>query len=127
MTIDKLAWIVVDRGRLLMVRSRGRERFYLPGGKREAGESDLAALAREVREELSVTLKVETAEAVGVFEALADGRSDGALVRLTAYRAAFEGTLAPAAEIEELAWLGPADRPRISAAGWLVLEGLGLA
>ncbi|MFA0122432.1 NUDIX hydrolase, partial [Vibrio sp. 10N.261.48.A2] len=38
--IDKLAWIFIKDGKLLMVRSKGKELFYLPGGKREAGESD---------------------------------------------------------------------------------------
>ena len=42
--IDKLAWIFIEDGKLLMVRSKGKELFYLPGGKREAGESDEQAL-----------------------------------------------------------------------------------
>ncbi|MCC4820109.1 NUDIX hydrolase, partial [Vibrio lentus] len=31
--IDKLAWIFIKDGKLLMVRSKGKELFYLPGGK----------------------------------------------------------------------------------------------
>lgn len=32
------------------MRTRGRDRYYLPGGKLEAGESRAQALVREVRE-----------------------------------------------------------------------------
>ena len=34
-------------GRVLLVRKRGTSAFMQPGGKRDAGESDVAALARE--------------------------------------------------------------------------------
>ncbi|NUO34405.1 MAG: DNA mismatch repair protein MutT, partial [Dermatophilaceae bacterium] len=39
--IDKIAWIHLEQRRLLVARNAGRERFYLPAGKRETGESDL--------------------------------------------------------------------------------------
>ena len=56
-----------DRGRLLTVRKRGTQRFMLPGGKPEPGEDDATALARELREELGVT--VISARLLGRFEA----------------------------------------------------------
>ncbi|MDQ3403632.1 MAG: DNA mismatch repair protein MutT, partial [Actinomycetota bacterium] len=37
--IDKVAWIRIERGRMLCARSRGKDAYYLPGGKREHGES----------------------------------------------------------------------------------------
>ncbi|HET6311147.1 MAG TPA: NUDIX domain-containing protein [Candidatus Nitrosotalea sp.] len=40
----------MENRRLLTVRTSGKDAFYLPGGKREPGESDLDALLREVRE-----------------------------------------------------------------------------
>ena len=49
--IDKLVWVLIKDGKLLAVRSKGKELFYLPGGKREIGESDVDALAREIQEE----------------------------------------------------------------------------
>jgi hypothetical protein len=48
-TIDKIAWILLDGGRILSTRSRGKDVYYLPGGKREPGESDVRTLVREVR------------------------------------------------------------------------------
>ena len=41
-----------DGGRVLLVRKRGTTAFMQPGGKRGAGESDVAALAREIDEAL---------------------------------------------------------------------------
>ncbi len=122
--IDKLAWIQIDRKRLLCVRSRGKDVFFVPGGTREAGESDEEALVREVREELSVRLNRETLQRLGSFEAPAHGQPEGTTVRLTCFTGSFIGALKPAAEIEEMAWLGYADRGRVSLAGQLLFDWL---
>ena len=74
-----------------MARNAGRDRFYLPGGKREPGESDLETLVREIDEELTVAVDPATAAYVGTFEALADARTDGLVVRLTCYTATHTG------------------------------------
>ena len=119
--VDKVAWVqVVDR-RLLVARSVGRELFYLPGGKREPGESDTQTLVREIEEELAVAIEPGTALHVGTFEAPADTRPDGRPVRLTCYTADHHGELVPSSEIEEIAWLSTADGNRVSAANRLVL------
>ncbi len=65
--IDKLAWIFIKDGKLLMVRSKGKELFYLPGGKREAGESDEQALVREIKEEISVDLVPDSIKYVDIY------------------------------------------------------------
>jgi 8-oxo-dGTP diphosphatase len=93
------------QGRLLTVRKAGTQHFMLPGGKREPGEDDLAALARELREELGVALL--SAEPVGVFEAAA-ANEPGARVRSHPYRVVVAGEIAAAAEIAELCWIDPA-------------------
>lgn len=76
--IDKLAYIkIVDR-QILITRSKSvADVYYLPGGKREPGESDLQALTREVKEELDVDLIPETVAYMGVFEAQAHGKAEG--------------------------------------------------
>ena len=38
--IDKIAWIRLEDGKVLSKRSRGKDVYYLPGGKREPGETD---------------------------------------------------------------------------------------
>jgi 8-oxo-dGTP pyrophosphatase MutT (NUDIX family) len=37
---------------ILSTRSRDKDVYYLPGGKRELGETDVQTLVREIREEL---------------------------------------------------------------------------
>ena len=55
-SIIKAAWLCVRDRRVLAARSTGKSAFYLPGGKPEAGETIVAALIREVKEELCVDL-----------------------------------------------------------------------
>ena len=54
--IDKLALIYIENKKILAARSRGRDTYYIPGGKREPGESDEEALVREIYEEISMSL-----------------------------------------------------------------------
>lgn len=124
MDIDKLAWIHIRDRRLLGARSRGKSACYLPGGKREPGESDAAALRREIREELSIELLASSIVPAGCFRAQADARPSGVMVRMRCYEADYEGEIEAAAEIEEIVWLRQRDRARCSAAGRLVLEHL---
>ncbi|MBO2462423.1 NUDIX hydrolase [Actinomadura violacea] len=123
-TIDKIAWILLDGGRILSTRSRGKDVYYLPGGKREAGESDAQTLAREVKEELTVDVLPETAAHLGTWEAQAHGHAGGVTVRMTCYTAEHTGTPAPSSEIEEVAWLGYADRDRVSPVDQLIFDDL---
>lgn len=46
----------IKDNKLLLVKVRDNEKYYLPGGKIEAGESDIESLIREMEEELSVKL-----------------------------------------------------------------------
>mmetsp|Transcript_229 Transcript_229/g.290 ORF Transcript_229/g.290 Transcript_229/m.290 type:complete len:164 (-) Transcript_229:257-748(-) len=103
--IDKLALILVKNRRQLVVRSKGKEAFFTPGGKREAGESDEDALCRECKEELAVDLRKGSIRPYGVFQAQAFGKPEGTMVRMTCFTADYEGTLQPSAEIEELKWV----------------------
>ncbi|WP_340023419.1 NUDIX domain-containing protein [Paenibacillus sp. FSL K6-1096] len=122
--IDKIAWIYVVDGKVLGARSQGKDTYYFPGGKRETGESDAETLIREIREELSVEILPETIAEFGVFEAPAHGKAEGILVRMTCLTAGFTGELAPASEIEELAWLTSEDQDRVSAVSVLIMDKL---
>ncbi|WP_405094238.1 NUDIX domain-containing protein [Micromonospora sp. NBC_01392] len=122
--IDKIAWIRLAHGAILSSRSRGKDVHYLPGGKREAGESDLDTLVREIREELSVTIDPNSAAFVGAFEAQAHGHPDGTVVRMRCYTADYRGVLRPAHEIEEITWLAYADRHRVSPVDQIIFDHL---
>ena len=122
--IDKIAWLHLQNGQVLSTRSHGKDRYYFPGGKREAGETDQQTLLREIEEELTVTLDPATLQYAGTFEAPAHGHPAGVLVRMTCYYARYTGTLKPAAEIAELVWLSYRHRPQVSAVDQLIFDWL---
>lgn len=122
--IDKVAWIHLENGRVLCAQSKGKESYYMPGGKREPGETDQECLTREIMEELSVRLKPETIAHFGSFEAQAHGKAEGVIVKMACYTAEYEGTLAPASEIGEIAWLTYADREKVSPVVQIIFDRL---
>ena len=70
--ISVVAALIRDNdGRVLLVRKRGTSAFMQPGGKRDVDESDVAALSREIAEELGCQVVAETARPLGVFDCAA--------------------------------------------------------
>jgi 8-oxo-dGTP pyrophosphatase MutT (NUDIX family) len=97
----------VRQGRLLVVRSRHKAAFYLPGGKLEPGETPTAALHREVAEELGVGLR-DVAELKRYLEP-AYGEGPDTLVDMTCFTGRLDGTPEPSGEIAELAMVTAAE------------------
>ena len=122
--IDKVALLYVKDGKILSTRSKGNDKYYLPGGKREGNETDLETLAREVKEELSVDVVEATARFYGTFEAQAHGKEEGVLVRMTCYTAEFEGELRADSEIAEMVWLTCRDMESVSPVDKLIFGDL---
>ncbi|KAA8886269.1 NUDIX domain-containing protein [Nocardia colli] len=123
-TIDKIAWIHLVHGRILSTRSHGKDVYYIPGGKREPGETDLDTLIREITEELAITLNPTTATHLGTFRAPAHGHPAGTTVQMTCYTADHHGTPTPSSEIDEIVWLTYADRPHVSPVDQLIFDHL---
>ena len=110
-----VALIRNEAGRVLLVRKRGTAAFMQPGGKLGAGESDVAALAREIGEELGCRMLAGTARRVGEFCCPA-ANEPGFEVRAAVYSVAVDGGIAPRAEIEEIAWVDPGALPELNLA-----------
>ncbi len=122
--IDKIAWIHLKDGCILSTRSKGKDKYYIPGGKREGNETDIQTLVREIKEELSVDIKPDTALLYGIFEAQAHGHAEGVIVRMTCYTADFSGTPSPDNEIEEMVWLSSSDAMSSSPVDQLIFADL---
>ncbi|MFE2998578.1 NUDIX domain-containing protein [Nocardia sp. NPDC059246] len=118
--IDTVAWVRIEDGHILCARPRGKNVFFIPGGKREGAETDLQTLVREIREELTVELAPDTVAHVGTYEALIPD----AVVRMACYTAEYSGTLAASSEIDELAWFTYADRPHVPPVDQLLFDDL---
>jgi 8-oxo-dGTP diphosphatase len=95
-----------EAGRVLLVRKRGTSAFMQPGGKRDPGEDDATALARELDEELGCQVVSGSTRHLGEFVA-PSAHEPGFQVRASVYAVNVEGAVAPRAEIEEIAWIDP--------------------
>jgi 8-oxo-dGTP diphosphatase len=112
--IDKIAFIEIQNGKILSTKSKGKTKYYIPGGKREQGESDEQTLIREIVEELSVAIVPDTATYIGTFSAQSDGAKEGIRVIMTCYTAKYIGHLKANSEIEKIKWLNYSDLDIIS-------------
>ncbi|MFF2082848.1 NUDIX hydrolase [Nocardia sp. NPDC058176] len=106
------AVILDDSGRILMIRRTDNDRYAIPGGGLEAGETVSEAVVREVLEETGIS--VEVTELVGVFSnpdhviAYDDGevRQEFSIC----FRALpTGGTLRTSDESKEVLWVTPAE------------------
>ena len=106
------ALICDDAGRVLLVRKRGTIAFMQPGGKRDPGEDDTAALSREIAEELGCSLVSGSIRPLGEFNAIAANES-GFRVQACLYGVDVTGDITPGREIDETIWIDPAAPPDI--------------
>lgn len=122
--IDKLAFIEIQNQKVLSTRSKGKDKYYIPGGKREQGESDHQALIREIKEELNVELQEDSLNYIGTFTAQAHGHAEGILVQMTCYEGEYIGDLKASSEIAEFVWLDSNDMDDISPVDILIFDWL---
>lgn len=109
---------LVREGRVLLVHRSPHRHAYpgvwdLPGGHIEAGETELAALTREMHEELGVQVAAGSATHLCRFDA---GR-DGQTVHLSAWLVGdWRGTPTNVApdEHDEIRWFRPEELPRVA-------------
>ena len=101
-TIRIVAALIRDHaGRVLLVRKRGTSAFMQPGGKRDGGEDDVAALSREIAEELGCGVLAGSIRSLGEFDAVA-ANEPGFRVQASLYGIDVTGEIAPSREIDEM-------------------------
>ena len=108
--LRRSGWIHIENNRLLCARTKGNDIFHLPGGKREVGESDWAALSREVLEEVDVDLIRSTVQESVTIKEKAHGHGLQTWVSMKCFLADAVGRPTASAEIEEIVWMRYADR-----------------
>ena len=112
-TIEIVAALIRDdAGRVLLVRKRGTTAFMQPGGKRDAGEDDAAALVREIGEELGCCPVRDSIQPLGEFDAIS-ANEPGFRVRASLYGIDVTGEISPQAEIDAMVWIDPVAPPDI--------------
>ncbi len=122
--IDKIAFIYLKDGKILSTLSKGKDTYYIPGGKREENETDIETLIRECKEELTIDILEDSVKYYGTFEAQAHGKAEGILVRMTCYIAEFKGELKTSSEVQEIRWLDYSDLDKISPVDKLIFKDL---
>ncbi|MCC4263710.1 NUDIX domain-containing protein [Oceanimonas baumannii] len=103
--IKSVAWLYTENNKTLCVRTRGKDKFYIPGGKINKGELPEAALIREIKEELNITLHRESISPAVKIIADAHGLGSDVKVEMQCYFATHTGSISANAEIEEVKWI----------------------
>jgi 8-oxo-dGTP diphosphatase len=100
--IYKAAGIVIQDRKVISTRSKESNIFITPGGKLEEGETEIQALIRELREELSIDVDRHDVEKIADYYAPAAGKT-GKTIRMATYLVSqYTGTISANGEIEEV-------------------------
>ncbi|WP_104025453.1 NUDIX hydrolase [Vibrio hyugaensis] len=103
--MHKSAGIIIKDGALLVLRSKGKDTFYAPGGKLDIGETPEQALCRELQEEVSIAVNEDALSLFGCFEAPAHDKDGITLVMDVFFVNAYSGEVVASNEIEECQWV----------------------
>lgn len=100
----KIALVVIDNKKLLVVRDAKEEVFKTIGGKVENDETDMECLFREVKEELNAELDLDNT--CYLFEDISPSFNDKSkFVHIKFYTGKLKGKFMPSSEISEVKFI----------------------
>lgn len=101
-TKTRIAAIIIEDGKLLMLRGKGYNELWTPGGKIDIGESEEKCLRRELKEEISAEISslrfFKEYSGKSFYEA-------NQIINQKIYIVSISGEVKPDAEIESFVWL----------------------
>ena len=101
----RIVGIIIRNGKLLMVKGKGYEELWTPGGKIKPGENDEECLRRELKEEINADLvKMKFFKEYSGKSFYQEG-----ITKQRVYIASVKGKIRPGAEIEDFVWLSRQD------------------
>lgn len=102
--LESVAWVFKKDGKVLCVKTKGKNKYFIPGGKLEVGETHQLGLLREIKEELSIDLVLNTITHEFTVVDEAYGLEETELA-MHCYSADFSGVITPDSEIELIKWI----------------------
>jgi len=101
--------IVIKNQQLLLAFSKHKKAWYLPGGKIDPGECAIAAIIREIKEELCVQLNETDVTPLFHITAPAFGEKEGILMEQDCFLASADLPYRASSEIENIRYFSLAD------------------
>ncbi len=110
--IRKIGIAVFRDKKILMARSKkNTDVFYFPGGKIEAGETDIQCMERETMEELSANIDVASTKLLERFHEPAHNKPN-TFIDISLYETRLLNEPQPSSEIEEIRYFDSSIDPK---------------
>lgn len=100
--INKVGGIILNGKKMLVVREKGKDMVFMPGGEIEKGENDEQSIRRELKEELGVEVKK-----IKYYDTITGpaAYANNVLLNMRLYITEIKGDPKPCGEIEEIMWI----------------------
>ena len=103
--MHKAAGIIIKNKSLLMLRTKGKNMFFAPGGKLDPNETSQEALIRELKEEIKIEIDSKDVSFFNDYIAPAAGNEKVQLKMSVFMIHDYSGEISPSSEIDEIAWV----------------------
>ena len=120
--IKRVAFIDIKNNKILLALNKNKDSWYIPGGKKEKGETDKETLIREMKEELAIDIVPNSVSFIITLEGQAHGKSKGTKVQIAFYTGKYTGKIRPSAEVKKADYFSYAEAPMSAETGKKMLN-----